>query len=184
LEAGAGIPHPLTCFRPITRSAPKFLLDEDKMITRTKWVLVMAGLGVLAAGCESPTIIPNPDPQLRKTSAQLAADSAKRFPYKASAPRGQGLTARAEVNYNLNLRTLSLVNLSKQDLNEVEVWVNQQYVIYVPQWKDHELKRLDFKMIFDDSGNYFPTDNSAVRVNKVEVLVAGNMYDVPLRLAD
>jgi len=155
------------------------------MITRKKWAFLLAGVGAVGViGCEKPTLLPNPDPQLRKTSAQLSADAAKRFPYKKEAPRGEGLTARAEVNYDLNLRTLSVINLSKQELHDVELWVNQQYVIHLPEWKEHELKRLDFKMLFDDSGNYFPTDNGTVRVNKVEALVNGNMYDIPVRLAE
>jgi hypothetical protein len=146
----------------------------------SKWIIT--GLLFAAVGCESPTLIPNPDPELRKTSAQLAADSAKRFPYKSDTPRAEGLTSRAEVNYDL--KKLSVVNLSKQEWHNVELWVNQQYCIFIPDWKDRELKRLDFKMIFDDGGNYFPLDNSSIRVLKVEALMDGKVYNIPVRLSE
>jgi hypothetical protein len=45
-----------------------------------------------------------------------------------------------------------------------------------------KLKVMNFQMIFDEKGSYLPT--SGVRVNKVELLRDGKMYDVKLQLAD
>jgi len=39
-------------------------------------------------------------------------------------------------------------------------------------------------MLFDNKGNYFPTDNSKVLVNDVTMLRDGKMYTIPLQLAD
>jgi hypothetical protein len=133
-------------------------------------------------GCSGrPSLFPNPDPQLRKSSAEFAADSAKRFPYHADAPRSK-MTSRAQVGYTAN--ALEVVNLSGEDWHNVEIWVNRQYVVFVPYWKDHELKRLHFQMIFDDKGHYFPIDNLKTRVEQVEAFIDGKMYDIPTKLAD
>ena len=43
------------------------------------------------------------------------------------------------------------------------------------------------QMFYDDQGHYFPTDNrkeNDTLVRKVEVLIDGKMYNVPLQLAD
>jgi len=135
------------------------------------------------AGCSGrPSIIPNSDKSLDKTSSQFAADAAKRHPYKKDAPRGGEAVARAQVGYTLN--QIDLVNLSQEPWKDVEVWVNQNYVVFVPSMAPNKLKTLPFQMIFDDQGNYFPLDNKKTLVNKVEVYHDGKMYDVPVKLGD
>jgi len=47
-----------------------------------------------------------------------------------------------------------------------------------------KLEVLPFQMIFDDGGNSFPTDNSKIRVESVELYKDGKMYDVTTKLAD
>ena len=135
------------------------------------------------AGCSGrPSIIPNSDKSLRKTSSQFAADAAKRHPYKKDAPRGGEAVARAQVGYTLN--QIDLVNLSQEPWNDVEVWVNQNYVVHIAAMQPNKLETIPFQMIFDDQGNYFPLDNKKTLVNKVEVLRDGKMYDVPVKLGD
>src|SRR5205814_856057 len=61
---------------------------------------IIGGLVALAAGCAGrPSLIPNRDPELHKTSAQFASDAAKRFPYKSDAPQAGEAVARAQVRY-------------------------------------------------------------------------------------
>jgi hypothetical protein len=43
---------------------------------------------------------------------------------------------------------------------------------------------MQFQMIFNDKGVYFPTDNKKVMVNKVELYRDGTMYDVRVVAAD
>jgi hypothetical protein len=86
------------------------------------------------------------------------------------------------VGYTLN--RLDIVNLSDEDWSDVEVWVNQGYVVHVPLMKAHELKRLNFQMLYNDNGQYFPVDNSKVLVKSVELYRDGKMYTVPVQLAD
>jgi hypothetical protein len=138
---------------------------------------------LIVTGCSGrPSLIPNPDPQLRKSSAEFAADAAKRFPYHTDAAHGT-TTARCQVNYNLP-KVIDIANLSDEDWHNVEVWVNRQYVVFVPEIKSHDLKRLPFEMIFDDSGHTLPTDSKGMRVETVEVYMGGKMYNVPVKLAD
>ncbi|HEY7086669.1 MAG TPA: hypothetical protein VH518_01190 [Tepidisphaeraceae bacterium] len=139
-------------------------------------------IGLLAGCAGRASILPNPDPDLRKNSSQLAADAAKRQPYKADAPRGGQASGRAQVGYWAD--RLEVANLSDGDWNDVEVWVNQKYVCHVPKIEKGKLVVLFFQMIFDDAGNSFPTDNSKTRVDLVELYKDGKMYDMKTQLAD
>lgn len=144
-------------------------------------------LGILAlfiiAGCSGrPTIIPSADKSLRKSSAEFAADAAKRHPYKSDAPRGGEAVARSTVGYTLN--QLDVVNLSDEQWDDVEIWVNQQYVVFLPHMEPKKLKTIAFQMLFDDKGSYFPLNNSKVQVKKVEAYRGGKMYDIPVKLGD
>lgn len=145
----------------------------------------VAILGIILTGCMGrPSLLPNADKTLRKTSAQFAADAAKRHPYKTDAPRGGEITGRAQVNYVLD--QLEVVNLSDNDWQNPEIWVNKKYVVFVPivEKGAPRTKVLPFRMIFDDSGNSFPTDNSQIRIDTVEVYMDGKMFDVKTKLAD
>ena len=144
----------------------------------------LTAIALIVAGCAGgrPALIPNPDKNLRKASAQFAADAAVRHPYKSEAPRGGEAVARSQVGYSLD--RLDLVNLSADEWQDVEVWVNQKYVVHLPRIEPNTLKIINFQMLYDDKGNYFPTNNKKVLVNKVEVFKDGKMYDVPVRLAD
>jgi hypothetical protein len=147
--------------------------------------LILIGCGLLAGGCAGRAQIwPNSEPALRRTSAEFAADSAKRFPYKADAPRGGQAIGRAQVGYTLN--KIEIVNNGDQDWDDVEVWVNQQYVVWLPKLKARagKVTTIPFQAIYNDSGHSFPTDNSVTLVNKVEVYYGGKMYDVTCKLAD
>jgi hypothetical protein len=141
--------------------------------------LFIAGI----AGCAGRTsFVPNIDPRLRKSSTEFAAEAVKHFPYPANAPRGGDAQARAVIGYMLD--RIDIENLSDEDWSDVDVWVNQQYVVHVPVMEKNLLKRLDFQMIYNDAGQYFPTDNSKTLVNKVEILRGGKMYDVKPQLGD
>jgi len=119
---------------------------------------------------------------LRKPSTAFAADSAKRFPYKLDAPRAGSAKARAQVGYALDV--LEVVNLSEEDLANVELWVNQEYCVFLPRMEKNRLKKLTFQMLFNEKGYSFPTDNKLLRINKLEMFWDGKMYDVKLQLAD
>lgn len=134
-------------------------------------------------GCSGrPSVFPNSDKALRKTSAQFAADAASRHPYKADAPRGGEASARAQVGYVTD--KLEVVNLSDRDWQNVEVWVNQTYVVSVPSIPMGKLKVFPFQMLYDGAGNSFPTRNEKTRIEKVELFMDGKMYDVTTKLAD
>jgi hypothetical protein len=137
----------------------------------------------VAAGCtqKPPRLLTN-DPSLRKPSVELAADAVKRSPFKADAPRGGEAVARAQVGYSLNV--LEITNLSDTDWNDVEIWVNREYVVHLPVMERAKLKRIPFLAIFNDSGKNFPTNNRTDLIRSVELYRDGQMYDVRMQLAD
>ena len=145
---------------------------------------VVIALG-LAAGCAGrPSLLPNSDESLRKTSAQFAADAAKRHPYKGEAPRGGD--ALATVQYNPAFARFDILNYSDQDWHDVELWINQNYVVYIPKLeKDRKsVESLPFQMLYDDSGNYFTTDGGKTPVRNVEVFHDGKMYTVAFKMEE
>ncbi|HEX4055962.1 MAG TPA: hypothetical protein VHX86_16990 [Tepidisphaeraceae bacterium] len=132
----------------------------------------------LTAGCTGdgrPTILPNSDPALRKTSAELAADSAKRA-YEYNAPKAQQQIARAQ--YNVMDRWFDVANLSDADWKNVEVWVNQKYVVNVPDFTKYSGERLNFELFYDQDGHHFETDRGANPVQTLQIYHDGKMYDV------
>lgn len=153
---------------------------RNALVLAASAAAVALGLGL---GCSGrPALMPNPDKNLRKASAQLAADAAVRHPYQAELPRGGEAIARSQVGYTLD--RLDFVNLSQEEWSDVELWVNEKYVVHLPRVEPNTLKLIQFQMLFDDKGNYFPTDNKKVMISKVEVLKDGKMFDVPVRLED
>jgi hypothetical protein len=140
--------------------------------------LIVMGLGFGLTGCVSdgtPELIPNRDPNLDKTSAELAADAAKRH-YEADAPKGDAGEARAQ--YELMTKQLDLVNLSKADWADVEIWINHEYVLFVPQMKQAEDKTLDFTLFYDQDGHHFETKKGANPFKTLEIYKDGKMYEV------
>lgn len=141
----------------------------------------------LIGGCAGrPTLWPNSDPALRKTSAEFAADGAKRHPFKTDAPRAGDAQARVTVDYGLDL--IQIANLSDEDWTNVEVWVNKNYVVFIPKLEKNAAKAetINFSMLYDDQGHTFPTNNvpKENQIHSVEVLRDGKMYDVKVALSD
>jgi len=150
-------------------------------------ILTIALLGglALAAGCAGrPSLVPNSDPNLRRTSAQFAADAARRHPYKADAPRGGAAMGRAE--YNLLMGTLQVLNYSDEDWDNVEIWVNRKYVCWLPKIEKgkQRVKTINFQMLYDDAGNYFWTNGGKTPVEQVELYKNGKMYSIDTYLQD
>ena len=158
-----------------------------KSIIRSSLKCALLGTSIIAAaanfGCEGrPTLFANPDPALRHTSTEFAADSARRFPYDQAAPHGTETKCRAQAAYMLN--RLEIVNFTGRDWNDVDVWVNQEYVCHVPKMEDRKLKEVHFPMLYNDRGEHFPMGTGKEIVRKVEVCRDGKFYDVVVHNAD
>jgi hypothetical protein len=145
-------------------------------------VLLLTG----AIGCaDRVSLIPNSDPGLQKTKTEFAAD-AKLRAYPAAAPRGGTLNGRAAYDYESN--TLQVANFGPESWAGVELWVNRQWVVFVPKVEGmaQTAKTLNFEMLYDATGKSFPTDNvnADSMVRKVEVLRQGKLYDLAAVPAD
>lgn len=159
---------------PVARKLNAFALTAAAVLT--------VG-GAALVGCSGrPTLLPSDDPTLQKTSTEFAVDAAKRFPYKADAPRGGDAHGRAEIGYELN--RIELANLSDHDWTDVEVWINQGYVLHLTLLKKGEDRTLPLQMFFDDSGHYYPTSGGNRIIKKIELYAGGKMYDVAVQTAD
>ena len=136
-------------------------------------------------GCEGrPSLVPNSDPALQRTSTQFAADAAHRFPYPAAAPREGDAKGRVEVD--LMLGTLQLLNYSNEDWTDIDIWVNQSYVCHLPKISrsKEKVETINFQMLYNNSGDFFWTDGGKAPIKQVEIYRDGKLYRVPLALAD
>ena len=158
------------------------------MRSRIKLVLLLGAVwGAFLLGCEGRTsVFPNSDKNLRKTPAQWAADAAKRHPFNPDLPSGGQAVGRAQVGYMLN--KVEVWNGSDADWTDVEIWANRTHVCHVPriEAKGKRVKTLNFQMLYDADGNYFPTDNSKPKnqIRELEMVKDGKVYALALRLAD
>ena len=153
------------------------------------------GLGLLGlalvCGCDStgrPVFMRNPDAALRKETTEFAADAAKRFPYKADAPKGEAkdAPARALVSY-APMNRLDVVNLSDKEYENLELWVNRTHVVFVPLMPGKDKlspTQIDFKMLYDEKGKPFAITKEVPRVETVELFMNGKMYPVAVQMAD
>jgi len=145
--------------------------------------------GLMIVGCSGRAeVLPNTDKSLRRKPPEFAADAAKRV-YPADAEIAPDAVSRAQVGYTLDV--LEVANLSDQDWENVEVWVNQKYVVSIAKIEraidgdsTGRVKVFNFRMLYDNAGRHFPTDNSKTLVEKVEVFHAGKLYNVPFNQAD
>jgi len=79
-----------------------------------------------------------------------------------------------------------VLNFSDEDWKDVELWVNRNYVVYIPLLEKGkvQVKTIPFQMLFDESGNSFSTDGGKNPIKTVEICRNDKMYMVPLKLAD
>jgi hypothetical protein len=133
-------------------------------------------------GCETQvTVVPNNDPTLRKPVKTFAADASKRT-YEADAPKVPDYDFRGQ--YALILRRIDLANISERDWDNVEVWINQRYVVHCPKFEAKSDKSLAFRLFYDNKGHRFDTDMGKNPIESVEVYRDGVMYTVTTRVAD
>jgi hypothetical protein len=159
------------------------------------WTMAQCGksavaLAILSAsgmmfGCSGrPALFPNSDPNLRKTSTEFAADAAHRHPYPADLPRAGDALGRSQIDYGG--RVVEILNYSDEDWNDVDIWVNQNYVCHIPvvQKGNTREKVLNFTMLYDGNGEYFWTQGGSIPIKKLEMVRDGKVYDIPFALAD
>ncbi len=85
------------------------------------------------------------------------------------------------------LKRMDVVNLSSETWTNVEIWINQQYVVFVPKLEPNKLEQLNFQMFYDEAGHYFPkdksTDNESL-IKSLDMYRDGKMYEIPMQLGD
>lgn len=147
--------------------------------------LTAPALTLLAlAGCQrNAVILPNSDSSLNKPAKVFAEEAAARFPYPADLERGGQLPARAEIGYMVDV--ITLVNFSKTDWTDVELWVNKSYVIplaSLPSTSTPGVKatRIPFKIIYNDRGQHFPSQGTTI--DTLELKLNGKLHEVPKQL--
>ena len=150
-------------------------------------LLVAAACLATIAGCAGrPSLIPNSDPALRKTSAAFAADAAKRHPFNAALPSGGVAKGRAQVGYGRD--TIEVVNRDTQDWQNVELWANRKYVVFIPSIRAgaERVTTINFQMMYDAKGRYFPVNNAQPErmLRQLEIVRDGTIYSVPFTQAD
>src|SRR5205807_8589927 len=124
----------------------RWIMMSPHAFLRRSFALVVGCLLLGCLGCAGrPSLLPNSDPALQKTATQFASDAARRH-YEASAPNAGEADGMARVDYTFD--AIRLVNNSAEDWNDVEIWVNRTYCVFLPrvEAKSPALKKLDFQM--------------------------------------
>ena len=145
--------------------------------------LMSIGLFVAITGCtKQATFFANSDPALNRKPADFSADAANRHPFKADLPKAGAADGVARLDYTLEV--VQLTNLSGEQWDDLEVWVNGTYVVHVPKIEAGKLRTLNFKMFYDGRGNTIPKSvNGQPRIQTVQILRSGAIYDVPAKIA-
>lgn len=152
------------------------------MLMKPFTALPIVALFVIVGCQQNAVILPNSDSSLNKPAKAFQEEAIAHFPYPADLPRGGELPARAEIGYMVDV--ITLVNYSKQDWSDVELWVNKQYVLPMAMLaataEGSKATRIPFKIIYDDRGQHFPS--SGATVDTLELKLNGKMYDVPKQI--
>lgn len=160
------------------------MVDMRDMGTMSRMVFagaVVVGLGLLTAGCtEKPGYYPNQDPALRKPVVAYRADAAQRI-YPTNATRVRGLAARSQIGYMA--KTVDVANLSAEDFENVEVWVNGKYVCFLPRIEKGVLKSIPFDALYNREGQHIPKDSRTFVVETVELYMGEKLYDLVVQIA-
>jgi hypothetical protein len=138
---------------------------------------VVAGSMVL--GCQdNAVLIRSSDASLNKSAITFASQAKEHFPYPADAQRGSRIDARAEIGYMWNV--VNILNFSDQDWENVELWVNKSYVLPLEKMEAGKTKRISFKMIYNENGEYFPLGGTMIK--ELEIRKNGILYTVPTQI--
>jgi hypothetical protein len=157
-------------------------LYGDVMI-RTATIFFVS-LVACVAGCDVHTGTPmNSDPKLVKKPAEYSADAVARHPMKTDLPKAGEADGVAEIDYDIQM--FQLLNLSDTDWDNIEVWVNDRYVTFVPKIEAGKLRTLYFHMFYDGRGNRMPKAvKGEPRIQNIKMLRDDRWFDVKMTLAD
>lgn len=145
---------------------------------RALFALSIAAVSFVAGCQDNAVLVPNSDANLNKSAATFASEAKGCFPYPADAQRGERIDARAEIGYMWNV--INIVNYSGKDWENVELWVNKSYVLPLPEMESGKTKRISFKMIYNESGQYFPLGGAMIK--ELEIKKDGVLYTVPTQI--
>jgi hypothetical protein len=81
-----------------------------------------------------------------------------------------------------------VVNLGTEDWQNVELWANRKYVVFIPRVRAgaDRVTKIDFQMMFDDKHHSFPVNNATPErmLRQLEIVRDGMVYTVPFAQAD
>lgn len=80
-------------------------------------------------------------------------------------------------------KTVDVANLSTEDWENIEVWVNKEFVVFLPKIEQGTLRSIPFDAMFNRQGQHLPKDSRTFVVETVEVFMGGKLYDVKVTVA-
>ena len=154
-------------------------------VQKTFGLLMLTMAAISLAGCATDTTNVNPatnpstNPSVKQSHPSFPAYAASRQ-YPADLPKVDEKNVYAEVEYQLD--AIHLINFGDKDLANVEVWVNEHYVMFVGALPLKQQRGVTFNVLFDSAGHRAPS--KGVWVDKVELNYDGQMHAVRLHAAD
>ena len=124
----------------------------------------------LAGGVTEPGVTEPGDAERRESAAATTAPAAEVLAaYPSDLPLVGTAAARAKVMHGKN--RLDLANLSKLPWGGGQLWLNRRYGATLPYLLPGKIVNLRFEDFRDEKGQAFPTDNRAVVVEQIELVL-------------
>src|SRR5688572_9028180 len=147
---------------------------------------LLLGVFIVAGGCKSwggddegapaaamsTTSDPSSDPE--RPSATVEAILFPCFP--AEARLAGDADGRATIRYGKD--RIELANLSESPWSGARIWVNEKYSALLPYTKAGEIRSIHFDFLRDENGKRFPTDNSDVLIEKIDLITGDERTNV------
>ncbi len=172
------------------RTAPFLLRHTPRHAPTRQWAerawslyppaALLIGALLLAAGCRgnhtasTPMASPAPEGDAYRANASVEAILYPSYP--ADLPLAGSADARATIRYGKD--RIELINLSSTPLTGARLWVNDRYSMLLPHTRPNDIRSIHFSFLRDENGRPFPTNNSVIRIEKVELITGDERTSV------
>lgn len=173
----------------LLRHAPRH--PRTRRLAERAWSLyppaaLLLGVLVLAGGCSmfgvgdqgtGATTMADPTTGPGDADGPGTTVDAILYPsYPSETPLAGDADGRATIRYGRD--RIELANLSESPWSGARIWINERYSTLLPYTKPGEIRSIHFDFLRDESGARFPTNNTSIRIEKIELITGDERANV------